>query len=264
MAFEKRAQGPEHFVDDVVVEESEPHGDGHASDYLGDALAEAYADGRRNLHVHFRANHIESGVAGDWCAAFNRASKQELDIVDAQVLGDEERLTHPREKDDVGQPVLVLDIKPVELPKGVSAEPVASVVRLQYLDDCLGSWVDPPKHAIEFFKGIFATRAKDGKLRVALDALGNPPAFVDDGEFEDKVVERGAQVVDTIANDQAKVGGRLANRLKPRELVAGVNVECRPGSVRVFVGPESDFRFEAVQVVDGPTESSLVVERHGW
>lgn len=186
-----------------------------------------------------------------------------LDIVNVQVLGNEEGLAHSREKNDVRQPVLVFDVKPVELPKGIAAEPIRSLVRLQPLDDCLGAWVNPPEHAVEFFKVLVATRAEDGEAGVAFDALGNPSPLIGDSEFKGKVVERGSQIVDAVANDETKVGRRLVERFEPRELVAVINIEIRPSSVRAFLSPSSHFVLKALQVVERPAEPSFMVKRHG-
>jgi len=249
-----------HALDDVVVDEFESKRNRHALELLWDSLAEAYAEGWLGLHVHFRAGFVEGGIAGDWCAAFNKA-EDGFDVVNGEVVRNEVGRTHLREKNNMGQPVLVLIRKLVELPQWAAVNPIRSVVRLQTLDNCLRVWRDAPDHALAFARELCAI-AEDGERRLALDVGRDPPAVMSEGQFVDEVVEGGPEVVDTVPDDEAEFDGRRVEHFEPRELVEGINIEVRPSSVRAFISPGSHFGFKAFQVLERPVEPPLVLEGH--
>lgn len=258
---EVQSQGAQHFVGDVGVDCRESRGNRHTPEYLWDSLAEAYAESRCDIHVHFRARFVEGGIAGNWCALFNRVEDR-FDVADVQVVRNEIARTQLCEKDDMGQPMLVHVGKLVELPKGIAVEPVPSIVRLQLLDDCLRGWRDAPDVALAFREELIALE-KDGEHRVFLDLLRQRFAqVVGDGEFKGKVVERSPEVVDAVPDDEAEFDGRWVEHFDPCELVEVINIEIRPSSVRVFFLPGSHFGLKALQVIERPVQSSFVVERH--
>jgi hypothetical protein len=164
----------------------------------------------------------------------------------------------------MGQPVLVLDIKPVELPKRIAAKPVLSVVRLQPRDDCFRAWVNPPESFAEFLRSVGTLLRENREPGSVRDAVAQAIPHVGNGEFESEVVQGGPEVVDAIPDDEAKVGGRLVEHFEPCELVKDINIEIRPGSVRAFLAPGSRFGFKALQVVERPVEPRFVVEGHDW
>ena len=263
MLGEVRAEGSEHCFEYVLMDAGQSIGSRHASELLWGTLAKRYVEGGCELHVHFRAGTVKGGIAGDWCAVFNRLEDW-LDFVGSYTFGDEEPEGHSPEKQDMRQPVLVLNSKLVKLPQEVvGVEPLASVVRLQPLDNCLSGWVDAPKHAIEFFEVLVATRAEDWECGVALDALRHFPAIVRQSQLKGEIIERRAEVMETVANNKAEFGGgRRFEYFDPKELIAAINIEFGPSSVRVFVEPVVHFRFKALQVVERPVEPSVVVEGH--
>jgi hypothetical protein len=57
----------------MAMDVSQPVGNWHVSELLWSGLTEAYAEGGCEVHVHFCASIVNSGIAGDWCAIFNRA-----------------------------------------------------------------------------------------------------------------------------------------------------------------------------------------------
>jgi hypothetical protein len=186
-----------------------------------------------------------------------------IDDVLGHVLGDEigEALRH--EKYDVRQSVLILDVKPVELLKWTTPERVLSVVRLQPLNDCLRTWVNPLESLVEFYRSIGTLFREDREPGLVGDGLGEAIPHVGHSKFEGEVVEGGSEVVDAVSDDEAKVSGRLFKHFEPRELVEVINIEIRPSSVRMFLAPGSRFSFKALQVVERPLEPPFVVESHG-
>lgn len=167
----------------------------------------------------------------------------------------------------VGQPMLVLDVKLVELPEGVGTEPVPSLVRLQPLDLCFGEWVDAPGHVVKFSQrlrslGLGGVRGKDREPGSALDVVGQPPLCVRQRQLEGEVVEGASEVVETVPGDEAEAGGRRLDDLGPKELLSGLGVEFGPRSMRAFFAPGSRFRLKALQMVKRPVEPPFVVEVH--
>jgi hypothetical protein len=253
-SVEVRDQGLDNLFGYVAMDMSQPVGDREASELLWGSLAEAYAEGGCEIHVHFRAGVVNGGIAGDWCAIFNREIDW-LDFVRDRAFVDHEgQMGNAHERCNVGQTVLVLLGKLVELPKGVvGGAPLPSVVRLQPLDDCFRVWVDAPQHAVQFFEVIVGTGTENRERRVALDALGYPPLFVGDGELKGEVVEGRTEVVETVSNDETKLSsGRWLENFGPKELLGAIHLGFGPSSVRAFFEPKSYFGFKALQVIDRP------------
>lgn len=123
----------------------------HATELLRTSLAEGYDEGGCEIHGHFRTVFVDGRVASNWCPIFNR-TKDWLDFVRSETMNPERDRSSP-DKRHVGQTMLVLDGKLIELPKGIVGESLSSIVQLQILNNCLCAWVNAPKHAIEFFSG---------------------------------------------------------------------------------------------------------------
>lgn len=258
---EVRGQTRKHLAHYVVMDVSKPVGNGHASELLWGSLAETYAEGGCELHVHFRAGVVNGGIAGDWCAIFNRAEDW-LDLIHRDTRRrDEAECRQGCKNRGVRQPVLVDIGKLVELPKGIVPEFLASVVRLQPLDFCLRGWGDAPKHLMKF---THVLARENGELGLPRELAGQRFPRVGDGEFVGEVVEGGAEVVQVVPDDEAKiVSGWGVEDFDPKELLAGINIAFGPSSVRAFFIQNSNFRFKALQMVERPVKPPLVVEAHG-
>ncbi len=257
--FERR----QHFAVDATVDVAQYLRDGEPWDSFWPSLAEAYAELGIEIHVHFRAGFVEGGIAGDFCAVFNRTPPHEFDVVGGvAVAGSNEAKQPGREKDEVGQPMLVHVVKLVKPPEGVGlSEPISSCVRLQFLDNCLRTWVDAPKHLVEFRRVLLDLDRKTGGR---LDLAGyRSPLITGDGKLKNEVVEGASEVVEAISDDEAEVGRRRVERFDAKDLLAAINIGFGPGSVRAFFNPGTNFGFKAVQVEERPFEPPLVVEDHG-
>lgn len=254
-------EGRQHLTNDVSVDNPQYLRDGEPWHFFWGSLAEAYAEAGVEVHVHFRAGFVEGGVAGDWCAVFNRTPAHELDLVGYVVAGDHEAKGVRREKDEVGQSVFIHSVKLVEPPKGVGfGVPLPSRVRLQPLDNCLGVWLDAPKHVVEFARILLD---EDGKPGVAFDAAGHRSSLIrGDSEFKDEVVEGAPEVVEAVSDNKAKFGRRRVKHFNPYDLLRAINIGFGPSSVRAFFDPGSNFGFKALQVVERSLESPFVVESH--
>lgn len=256
-------QRRQHLAVDPTADVAQYLRDGEPWESFWPSLAEAYAEFGIEIHVHFRAGFVKGGVAGDFCAAFNRTPLHEFDVVGGVVVAGGDEAEQPgREKDEVGQPMLVHVVKLVKPPEWIGlGEPNTSCVRLQPLDDCLGAWVDAPEHLVEFRRVLLDLDRKTG---VRFDLAGYRSSLVTgDGEFENEVVEGAAEVVEAVPDDEAEFGGRRVEHFDAKDLLAAINIGFGPGSVRAFFDPGSNFGFKAVQVVERPVEPPFVVELHG-
>jgi hypothetical protein len=255
--FERR----EHVADDAPMDNPEYLRDGEPWYSFWDSLAEAYAEGGVEIHLHFRAVLDEGGVAGEWCAVFNRTPAHEFDFVGCVVAGSDEAKGLGREKDEVRQSMLIHVVKLVEPPKGVGfGEPLPSRVRLQPLDYCLCAWVDAPEHVVEFARILLDENGESG---VGFNLTGHRPLTKGDGEFKNEVVESAPEVVEAVSNYETEFGGRCVKHFNPHDLLAAVNIGFGPCSVRAFFDPGSTFGFKALQVIERSLEPPFVVEGHG-
>ena len=73
-----------------------------------------------------------------------------------------------------------------------------------------------------------------------------------DSEFIGKVVESGAEVVETVADDEAKLCWNWLDESDVHELLAALAVNMTDVSVRFLLCPGTNFRVKAVQVLGGP------------
>lgn len=130
--------------------------------------------------------------------------------------------------------MLVLDGKLIELPQGIVGKSLPSIVRLQPLDNCLCAWVNAPKHTVEFFQAVVATRAEDRKGRIALNTLGHSPLLVGNGKLEGEVIESVAEVLEAIADNEAEFGnGRRLEEFDPKDILRAIAIAFGPSSIRV-------------------------------
>jgi len=83
--------------------------------------------------------------------------------------------------------VLLLIRKLIDLPEPIVAEPVPTLVRLQLLNDCLGTWIDASCHLVEDLPRPREVRdviGEDGKRRISFDITGERlPSSVGKGQF---------------------------------------------------------------------------------
>jgi hypothetical protein len=259
VAGEVRSHRPENLVRYVVMDARQRIGNLDAAEVLWSTLAESYVEGGCELHVHFRAGTVEGRIVGDWCAVFNREVDW-LDFLGSNAVGDKIGDGSQGKHHDMRQAVLVHYGKPVELPEGIVPELLSSVVRLLGLDFCLGGWRNPPKHLKEFLQVL---ASEDGELGVSRYFARQRPPLVSDGKLEGEVVEGGAEVVEAVPDNEAKVSWRRVEDFDPIELASAIGIVFGPRSIRAFFKPGVPFRFKAVQVIERPLQPSYMVESHG-
>ena len=219
-------------------------------------LPEEYVEGQQGVHVHLRVEPLsESGVTGrigrNLCAVFKRT---QVDIDGPGQVGRVGNVSPCADSHlgNVRRSMLVHVGKLVQHPEGVRRELIPSIVRLQSLDDCLRSWVDAPDFVATFPHQPVLV-AKDGKLRPPIEGVGQGAAsVVRDREFVGEVVERGAEVVETVADDEAELWRDWIGESDVHELLAALTVDMTVVSVRVSVSPLTNLRLKTVQVAGGP------------
>lgn len=248
-----------------VVEGPAQYGlDLDAVDGVWRTLAEAYEEGRRLLHIHFRVNTRGDGPAQDFCAVFER-----LEAGDARHVSGAARnggyapATSEAHRDgegnglcgddpQVGEPVLVFGRKFVKRPEQIPAPATPSLVRLQFLDECLRLWMDAPELFAAFVIG-HGLVAKDRELQPSSAIFGQwADIQIGNSEFVDEVVESGAKVVQVIPDGKREGGRHGFGQLGYEQLFVGLEVEIVGKAMRASFEPGVNFDLEALQVLDSP------------
>lgn len=218
-------------------------------------LLEAYVQGTTEVHVHFRGAVAGVAIPEDWCAVFNRAT-DEQSIYDCTMTHCDFRQAFKREQCETERSVLIPVGQLIQLPEWMEeCRIIPSIVRLQLLDDCLHLRGDS-------LETTFASGCEpmfieaDRKRRNFLDLLGQRTSvIVNQGKLVNDVVEGGAQVLQTIPDDQGEFSGWLPQGLNVDDVVAAIDalrVELSEDTIGAFFDPPSDFGFKALQVMECP------------
>lgn len=251
----EKAEGLNYVSQDVALDLLQ-HGDDEITlDFGWASFAELYAEGGGTLHIHFRVASAEGRVTRNHCATFNRIP-EDLNVLAAGVsreIGAKEGDLFENAQSYMRKPVLVSVVEGAEYPQELA---VPSIVRLQSLDSCLYSWVDAPGYVLDFVQDLIAFFGKDGERGVPRNATGQPftpPGDgVVEGEFVGKVVESRPKVMEEVTDNEPPFVGRVPEIFGPDDVLAALEVRLGPNSVRAFFDPETDFGFQALQVLKRP------------
>jgi hypothetical protein len=125
-------EGRQNLANDTSVDVSEYLRNRDPWDFFWGSLAEAHAEFGIEIHVYFRAGFVEGGEAGDSRVVFDRTPTHEFDVVGSVVVAGNDETKQPgREKDEMGQSMLIHVVKLVEPTKGIGlGECLPSCVRL--------------------------------------------------------------------------------------------------------------------------------------
>lgn len=100
---------------------------------------------------------------------------------------------------------------------------------------------------LSFFQAVFATRVEDRKGRIAFNTLRYSPLIVGNGKLEGEVIEGVAEVLNTIADDEAEFGnGRRLEEFDPKDILRTIAVAFGPSLVGVSFASSSQFRIKAL------------------
>ncbi len=220
-------------------------------------VAERYLNGNVLMHVHVDlqvGGHIAN--AEQFCITYRKASAgrdaELADLRDLNVLHRrdlypsriERRRQDPRCMDTV---VLVYVAQPLELRKGLILRAVPSVVRLHLFDQRHGIWMD----------------ASDTLGEVAGDGLGEDRkcvtaiwrAIVGEHELNDEILQRRAQVVYQVPDDDSPLVRRIWEWLPPEDVPSGLGIVLLDDAYRMRFGPAFDPAIKVSQVFIGADDS---------
>jgi len=151
--------------------------------------SEDYVNGRTYLHVHLGicVNEVHPVNPTYWCVGFYRSGEGPnqawsnrsniLELVDVPKSSEETR--HCR----MQQAVLVDAVQVVQDPKQVGSKVVASLVRLQPLDDCLRVWMPTPDLEQSAARGGSSSLLRLMESSTADTGSALPILIPEDGEF---------------------------------------------------------------------------------
>jgi len=134
----------------------------------------------------------------------------------------------------------------VESPQGL-AQGIASVVRLQSLDDCLRGWRDAPDLLRSPASvSIFSYVLEDGEPRSAHEVVGEVV-----GELGNQVVERTPEVMDGVSQEQGGVVGDRPSDVRHDLQLQSIPISLELGikSIRGVIDHGGDFVVERFQML---------------
>ena len=223
----------------------------------GHALAEAYAENRCEIHVHFRIGYTGGAVvSGYYCAVFNRTRRQPLDVVRSDNSAEDGGMVdgpNQSELHEMGQTMLVGVRKFVQPPQGIGSVILPSRVRLQSVDVCLRSWVDAPDFVLAFPR-VHRLSTENGELGVSDELVRRRVPVAGDNEFVNEVVKSRTEVVQAVSEDKREPSGRSFRLPNPEDILALLRIEFVNGSIRTRFLPPVDFGFETLQVLPRPIQ----------
>lgn len=251
-SIEVRHELGEDFVNHPLVDFGQHGLHGRAIDGFWRTFPERYIEGRGALHVHFRPSVGGREIPQDYCAVYNGAKDGSCGngVGVRDVEADRPDVKDPQ----VGEPVLVFDRKIVEYRENVGGRVLSSFpsfVGLQFLDDCLRSWVDAPD-CVTAFSGVHGSVGKDRKFRPPEIAGQRPNIQVPDGELVNEVVEGSTKVVQAVTGDSGELRRDRLQEFDYHQLLASLEVEIMDEAVWLSLEPSSGFFFKALQVVERP------------
>lgn len=237
-------------------------------------LINDYITGRIVPHLHMRVRCRKGDPASrDYCAIYQWPSEECLRFGNHRPWATEGAVSY-RRLNDVKSAVLVDVTKLVKFPKRVKMIPLAAMIRLQPLNDCLCTWdngLDLPHPAPSIRSAGFITLPvqrfvpKDGELCSSQDFGGN--AGVGRRQVVRQMVERGPRVVQEIPEKQGDSWGWFqiyAEASSYDDITANLLLNLILESVRVSVNIGGNFIFERLQTLLRPVEfeSDVVYSLH--
>lgn len=228
---------------------------------LHDALsaAKGYGDGRVALHFHLWIRSRGTQLDDDQlCASFCNLPATHLNAKgSARIAVADVACREALQRVDGGiarQQEAVLIRVPESL-KNQQEAAIATVIRLRPLDAC-----DCLRAGAEERTGMVGAAARPGGESpfglVATDRIaGFPPRLaLKPDELPTKVVERGTQIVDDFAHDDAPSQGWLLKVLQPEDIAAALTVETAGDRITLHIDEAADFIVKGFQVMVGPVQ----------
>ncbi len=225
-------EGPEDFLTDELVEVDQGLRENERF------LVEAYVDGKMGLGIHVRV----PAVPADYPAIVYIAKRgfEWQSRVGFANVGGSARRDVVGQDDRNSRPVFVFIPKGIEKSKpNPRVRSIRSVVRLQALDDLERLGRD--RTAKEW-------RDLGPKLRaITRDRKTDLPVILE-GQFVNKVVKRGPEIVNEVSEDQADAVGDFRPNVNPKVIPASLRIRFLREGVRIGLHESLDFPIEIVQM----------------
>jgi hypothetical protein len=224
-------------------------------------IDEAYIEGRFEIHVHARAVFsADAFVPYELCAVFKyahgncvlRSKNRKLGNSDAKLTaGRYLDLAAGLYSDCHQKGTMLVDVmKLIEKPEPLEFGGIPSVVRLQFLDDCLGSWTDIPDSALTAFQKTI-TVSKDRESGIDRLVIGECPRMPN-SQTVDEMIQGTPKIVETIANDRQMGSRRGLDALKPEDIITSIRIDVVADRIWVTTGPPLNPCLEVLQVLTRP------------
>ena len=222
---------------------------------VGGTVRERYMQSELSVHTHVRIQRRGEPEPRDLCAVFKRAEENLV----AELAGDASRQAVCRigkDRTSEMKHLMLVDVRQLlENPERMSFDVLASVVRLQSLDDCLSVWLDAPNLLQAAATGRLA--AGNTRVNARVTEYGElrsrkAVSSVADTELPSEVIERRPDVMHTLAYRDPPLVGRLFADTCAEDLP--FFVELGLDSVRVTREEARDILIEGFQMLLRPGE----------
>lgn len=238
---------------DIVPDLKKPIQNVLVGDNLRPLLRERHVQRDLVVHVHFGpSGHVGDATPGaQWCLSLERTSRPvDLHVIDVDALLIPEASASEVGVDThEGKPAVLVEVgKFPEDPEGVLLPRVATSIRLQSLDRCLGFWMcasDPAAPPVlEFVSGT-----ANGELGQFLHLGGSGRSHIRLSESKSEVVESRPEVVDNVSDHEGQLERRIAEWLGAERAIAGFRVYLLSDSVGIRTNPPMNLSGKGLQVL---------------
>jgi hypothetical protein len=269
---QKVIQGQQHGADDEVVNRAEKVNDGYV---LRGAFAERYTHGYYYFEMHLlvRILGADAGDATRWCVgcywppeALNRAGANGYVVALGDIPPDPGEVSNRH----VQEAMLAEAVQVVEKPQRMGAEGIASVVRLQTLDNCLRLWMQAANLGAPVVPEQVGSHVRpplpifipeDWELGYLGDIRGKRSG-VGSGEGVGEQIKARPQIAQTISNEhRERVWRWLIGSDKSGER-PGLRINLLPDAVVFATHPGALLAAQIIQVQVRPLDLQFMIERH--
>ncbi len=215
-------------------------------------IAQDYFKGRVELHFHAAGTiQGDTPIAGNYCLSLRKCEcatplKKNL----TRTIWYSGTTANWRKKGDEQASMLVDVVQFFKTPKRMRCR-IASVVRLQSLDDCLRTW---GKVSYAAQPALLETRAalKDRERSVYRFRIRQRPLEIRDRKRMNQVVERRPEVVETVTDKGENRRWRRSTHLSIDDIIATFRIEFVSDEVRATFSPTAKFYPQFFQMLVRP------------
>lgn len=253
------------YLDDVrdVVTQLCERGQDRPSRCEASGSVKEYVNGAAGIHVHMRIRPRDSSFPpGEFCCLIERASKtDEVEVqVDIAHIADANAESTKRTGGGRERPVLVHVIEFTENPERVSIRVIDSVVWLHPLDEC-EDWSTNRAGVARNVDSAGTSLWTD--TRIINRESGSPApdlrgASLDREQLVGKMIQRRAQVVDTVPNQRGpEISVGMDNLARLGDELSFAAVVLANEAIRVRAEELRHLVFDGLEVRIGPTKLGI-------